>query len=106
MAEKNPVSIDHVLNYLADQSSKRIYVKSMDTNIGVISANGGTKWVTLNKPANALCVVGYYVYNTGNTKVNLYAISTSSIAACNLGSSATGSNLKITVYWLCYGEYK
>ena len=37
--------------------------RTTTTVIGVISANGGTKWVTLNKPSTALWPRGYYIWN-------------------------------------------
>ena len=76
--------------------------RTTTTVIGVISANGGTKWVTLNKPSTALWPRGYYIYNSVNTRQNIYAFSSTSVAICNLASSATSSDLKLDVYWVCW----
>jgi hypothetical protein len=97
---------DKVALALASQQAiaemKRHFVfRTTTTLIGSISA-GGTKWVTLNKPSTALFHHGSYIFNSGNTRCNIYSFSATSIAVCNMGSSATGSDLKIDTYWICW----
>lgn len=67
---------------------KPFIVKKVTTAETTLAANS-TTWITVPVPSGytALGVVGYYFDGTGNTLVHLYAVSGTSLAARNIGSS-------------------